>query len=67
MLLPETESPRRITNQRRIIVGIIETANRHLDAAQILRKVHKLDRSVDRVTVYRTLALLKQQGLVNWT
>ena len=36
MLSPETESPRRITNQRRIIVGIIETANRHLDAAQIL-------------------------------
>ncbi|HWR14830.1 MAG TPA: Fur family transcriptional regulator [Terriglobales bacterium] len=76
MPLPQTESPGRLltllasrgirlTNQRRIIVGIIETADRHLDAAQILRKAQKLDAGVNRVTVYRTLALLKQQGLVD--
>ena len=55
----------RITNQRRVIVGIIEMADRHLDAAQILRKARRLDHRVDRVTVYRTLALLKRQGLVD--
>ena len=76
MPLPQTEAPGRlltmlasrgirITNQRRIIVGIIEMADRHLDAAQILRKAKKLDHRVDRVTVYRTLALLKRQGLVD--
>ena len=76
MPLPQTESPGRLltalasrgirlTNQRRIIVGIIETADRHLDAAQILRKAQKLDSGVNRVTVYRTLALLKRQGLVD--
>ena len=76
MPLPQTEAPGRlltmlasrgirITNQRRIIVGIIEMADRHLDAAQILRKAKKLDHGVDRVTVYRTLALLKRQGLVD--
>ena len=76
MPLPKTETPGRLltdlasrgirmTGQRRIIVGIIETADRHLDAAQILRKAQKIDPGINRVTVYRTLALLKRQGLVD--
>jgi Fe2+ or Zn2+ uptake regulation protein len=36
----------------------------HLDASQILRKAQKIDASVDRSTVYRTLRLLKRQGLL---
>ena len=53
------------TRQRRTILGIIETANKHLDAAQILRRAQKTDRGVDRVTVYRTLGLLKRHGLID--
>ncbi len=59
MPLPKTESPGRLltdlasrgirmTGQRRIIVGIIETADRHLDAAQILRKAQKIDPGINR-------------------
>ena len=55
----------RMTRQRRTILGVIETAQQHLDASQILRRVRKLDSAIDRVTVYRTLALLKRQGLVD--
>jgi Fur family ferric uptake transcriptional regulator len=55
----------RMTGQRRAILSVIETANKHLDAAQILRKAQRLDPSVDRSTVYRTLGLLKRQGLVD--
>lgn len=55
----------RMTRQRRIILGIVETAKQHLDASQILRKAHKLDAQIDRVTVYRTLSLLKRHGLVD--
>jgi Fur family ferric uptake transcriptional regulator len=55
----------RLTRQRRIILEIIETASQHLDAAQILRKAAKVDPEINRVTVYRTLALLKRQGLVD--
>ena len=65
MPLPQTETPGfltaelstrgvRITRQRRTILGIIETATRHLDASQILRKARREEPSVDRVTVYRT-------------
>jgi len=55
----------RMTRQRRTILGIIETAKQHLDASQILRHVQKVDSAIDRVTVYRTLNLLKRHGLVD--
>jgi len=74
--LPQTQIPGRlqaffsergirITKQRRAILQVIETANKHLDASQILRKAQKIDASVDRSTVYRTLRLLKRQGLID--
>ena len=76
MPMPQTEAPGalqtallsrgiRMTRQRRIILEIIETAKQHLDAAQILRKAARIDPDINRVTVYRTLALLKRQGLVD--
>jgi Fur family transcriptional regulator, ferric uptake regulator len=76
MPLPDSEIPGkfqallaqrgiRLTYQRRAILGVLETARKHLDAAQILRRAQKLDASVDRSTVYRTLALLKRHGLID--
>jgi Fur family ferric uptake transcriptional regulator len=76
MPLPQTEIPGRLqmqladrgirmTAQRRAILRVIETARNHLDASQILRKAQVLDSSVDRSTVYRTLDLLKRQGMVD--
>jgi Fur family transcriptional regulator, ferric uptake regulator len=55
----------RMTEQRRKILGVIEMAKTHLAASQILRRVRKIDPAIDRVTVYRTLSLLKRQGLVD--
>ena len=54
-----------MTQQRRAILSVIETAKKHLNAAQILRKAQAIDPSVDRSTVYRTLHLLKRQGMVD--
>ena len=76
MPLPQTEIPGRLqshfaergirmTEQRRAILSVMETASKHLDAAQILRKAKRIDASVDRSTVYRTLRLLKRQGLID--
>jgi len=76
MPLPQSEAPGRLqahfagrgirmTQQRRAILSVMETASKHLDAGQILRKAQKLDASVDRSTVYRTLKLLKRQGLID--
>ena len=76
MPLPQTETPGwlvaqleargvRLTRQRRTILNIIETATRHLDAGQILLKARRVQPEIDRVTVYRTLGLLKRHGLVD--
>jgi Fur family ferric uptake transcriptional regulator len=76
MPLPQTEIPGRLqmqlaergirmTGPRRAILSVIETAAKHLDASQILRKARQEDASVDRSTVYRTLDLLKRQGLID--
>ncbi|MDP9162423.1 MAG: transcriptional repressor [Acidobacteriota bacterium] len=76
MPLPQTETPGRLqaelmgrglrmTRQRRTILSVVETAKQHLDASQILRHARKLDPHIDRVTVYRTLNLLKRHGLVD--
>jgi len=54
-----------MTRQRRTILSVVETAKQHLDASQILRRARKIDSHIDRVTVYRTLNLLKRQGLVD--
>ena len=54
-----------MTQQRRAILSVIETAKKHLNAAQILRKAQAIDASVDRSTVYRTLRLLKRQGMID--
>jgi Fur family ferric uptake transcriptional regulator len=76
MPLPKTEIPGRLqallaergirmTGQRRAILGVIETATKHLDASQILRKAQRVDASVNRSTVYRTLGLLKRHGMID--
>jgi len=76
MPFPQTEIPGRLqdqlsqrgvrlTQQRRAILSVIETAKKHLDAPRILRQARRLDPSVDRSTVYRTLQLLKRHGLVD--
>ncbi|MGB6877656.1 MAG: Fur family transcriptional regulator [Candidatus Acidiferrales bacterium] len=55
----------RITAQRRLLVAIIQDSPRHLDAAKLLEIAQKRDAGVDRATVYRTIALLKHQGLID--
>jgi Fur family transcriptional regulator, ferric uptake regulator len=55
----------RMTSQRRLLVGIIQDSPRHLDAATLLELARKQDPQIDRATVYRTLALLKDRGLID--
>jgi len=43
----------------------VETAKQHLDATEILRQARQIDPGIDRVTVYRTINLLKRHGLVD--
>ncbi|HEV3279792.1 MAG TPA: Fur family transcriptional regulator [Terriglobia bacterium] len=55
----------RLTAQRRLLIDIIQNANRHLDAAALLEAARKRDPRVNRATVYRTLSLLKRLALID--
>ena len=54
----------RLTRQRRILLDVIESASEHLHASDLLRLAREQDSRIDRATVYRTLSLLKQHGIV---
>jgi len=55
----------RLTRQRRVLLEVMDSAERHLDAGAILERARKIDPNVHRVTVYRTLDLLKRNGLID--
>ncbi|HXW55330.1 MAG TPA: Fur family transcriptional regulator [Candidatus Cybelea sp.] len=55
----------RLTRQRRVLLHVMEKARRHLDADEILERAQRIDSNITRVTVYRTIDLLKRQGLID--
>jgi Fe2+ or Zn2+ uptake regulation protein len=55
----------RLTRQRRVILEVMDTAEQHLDVDQILARAQKIDPAVHLVTVYRTIDLLKKEGLID--
>jgi len=55
----------RLTRQRRVVLQVMESASRHMDAEEILALAQQIDPDITRVTVYRTLDLLKRHGLID--
>ena len=55
---------RRLTPQRRLILQVLEESNGHLDADALYDQVKARDPNVSLATVYRTLAVLREIGLV---
>jgi len=55
----------RLTRQRQILLELIDRTGGHLDAEQLFRLAKQKDPKLNRVTVYRTLKMLKQGGLVD--
>jgi Fe2+ or Zn2+ uptake regulation protein len=47
------------------VVQVMEAASRHMDAEEILVNAQQIDKGITRVTVYRTLDLLKRHGLID--
>jgi len=55
---------RRLTPQRRLILQVLEESDGHLDADALYDRVKARDPDVSLATVYRTLAVLREIGLV---
>jgi len=55
----------RLTRQRQILLELIDQSGQHLDAEQLFQLARQRDPKMNRVTVYRTLKMLKNGGLVD--
>jgi Fur family ferric uptake transcriptional regulator len=54
----------RITGPRKIIASVIAAATDHPDAAEVHRRVVRVDPGISLSTVYRTLKLFADRGLI---
>jgi Fur family ferric uptake transcriptional regulator len=54
-----------LTNQRRLLLELLRGAEGHIDAKELYRRASIRDKSISPATVYRTLNLFKEQGLVD--
>jgi Fur family ferric uptake transcriptional regulator len=55
----------RLTRQRQILLELIDKSGQHLDAERLYLLAKEKDPKLNRVTVYRTLKMLKEGGLVD--
>ncbi len=58
------EHGHRLTPQRRLVLEIVHEARDHLDAETIFLQAKQRDDRISLATVYRSLALLKDIGLI---
>ncbi len=55
---------KRITGQRALLLQIIEESEGHLEAGELYRRARRRAPDINLATVYRTLNLLEESGLV---
>lgn len=58
------EKGMRMTEQRRVIAQVIEQAGDHPDVEELYRRASAVDPRISLSTVYRTLNLFEESGLV---
>ncbi|MAP95118.1 MAG: transcriptional repressor [Ponticaulis sp.] len=54
----------RLTEQRRVIARILSEAEDHPDAEELHRRAYSVDRNISLATVYRTVKLFEEAGII---
>lgn len=54
----------RMTGQRRVIARVLSEAQDHPDAEELHRRAHAIDPHISIATVYRTVRLLEEAGIL---
>ena len=54
-----------ITTQRRLLLDLLYEAEGHIDAKELYRRAIEKDTSISQATVYRSLNLFKELGLID--
>lgn len=54
----------RMTGQRRVVARVLSEATDHPDAEEVYRRASKLDPKISMATVYRTLRIFEEAGIL---
>ena len=54
----------RMTDQRRTIAKVLSDSEDHPDAEELYRRASQVDRSISLATVYRTVKLFEESGII---
>ena len=54
----------RMTGQRRVIARVLASAKDHPDVEEVYRRANKIDARISLSTVYRTLKLFSEKGIL---
>ncbi|MGI9352823.1 MAG: Fur family transcriptional regulator [Rhizobiaceae bacterium] len=54
----------RMTEQRRVIAKVLESADDHPDVEDLYRRASNVDSNISIATVYRTVKLLEETGII---
>jgi Fur family transcriptional regulator, ferric uptake regulator len=54
----------RMTEQRRVIAQVLSSATDHPDVEEVHRRAHAIDARISLSTVYRTLKLFSEKGIL---
>jgi len=54
----------RMTEQRRVVARILSTSKDHPDVEELHRRAHALDPHISIATVYRTVRLFEEAGII---
>ena len=54
----------RLTDQRKIIAEVMSASSDHPDVDELHKRVNKIDKKISIATVYRTVKLLEESGII---
>ena len=54
----------RLTDQRRVIAKVMSDSNDHPDVDELHKRVNKVDKKISIATVYRTVKLFEESGIL---
>jgi len=54
-----------VTTQRKLLLNVLQEAGTHIDAKELYRRANEQDPRISIATVYRSLQLFREMGLVD--
>jgi Fur family ferric uptake transcriptional regulator len=59
------EKNMRMTEQRRVVARVLSLASDHPDVEELYRRAHEVDPHISIATVYRTVRLFEEAGIIS--